>query len=63
MLIVETSEGRIVLQPVEARPRRPDWMKELYEAFEPVREALKDVPELEINRAIDAAIREVRSRK
>jgi hypothetical protein len=35
----------------------------MYELFAPVRESLKDVPEEEINAAIDAAVKEVRARE
>jgi hypothetical protein len=40
-----------------------EWLREMYELFAPVRESLKDVPEEEINAAIDAAVKEVRARK
>lgn len=36
-------------------------LKELYDAFAPVREQLKDISEEEINAAIDATIAEVRA--
>ena len=62
MLALELADGKLTLEPVEARPKRADWVKDLYELFAPVREALKDVPEEEINKAIDEAVEEVRAR-
>ncbi len=54
-----TLEGRkLVMRP---QPN-PNWFRELYDVFAPVREALKHVPEQKINDVIDAAVKEVRSR-
>jgi AbrB family looped-hinge helix DNA binding protein len=63
MLSVELVDGKVQVESVDARPRRADWVKDLYDLFEPVREALKDVPEQEINEAIDEAVEEIRARK
>ena len=65
MLSITLADGKLEVEPVRVAPKtvRADWVKELYEAYAPVREALKEVPEDEINAAIDEAVREVRARK
>jgi AbrB family looped-hinge helix DNA binding protein len=51
------------IRPTEAAAGSP-WLKELYDYFAPVRQEAKDegFTEDEINTAIDAAVRAVRSR-
>ncbi len=65
LLAIDFVEGKLLLEPVKVTPKRKGspWAKELYELYAPVRESLRGVPEEEINRAIDDAVREVRVRK
>jgi AbrB family looped-hinge helix DNA binding protein len=61
MLRVSFDGDRLQIEPVDAKPRvGSPWLKEMYEAFAPVRESLKGYSEEEINDAIDDALREVR---
>lgn len=64
MLAFDLNDGKLTVETVDVteRTRGSPWLKELYELFEPVREALKDVPEDEINKWIDEAVAEVRAR-
>ena len=64
MLSVDVVDGRLQIEAVRVTPKLSanEWLKDLYDLFAPVRESLKDVPEDEINREIDEAIAEVRSR-
>ena len=63
LLSVTLENGKLEIEPVRAEGRvGSPWLKEMYDLFAPVREALKDVPEGEINRAIDDALREVRDK-
>ncbi len=59
------ANGTLTLQPVETKPKGSEWLRELYEAFAPVRqEAIdKGYTEDEINEWIDEAIREVRAER
>jgi AbrB family looped-hinge helix DNA binding protein len=64
MVAFELKDGKLSVEPVgliQAGQGSP-WLEELYAIFEPVREALKDVPEEEINKWIDEAVAEVRAR-
>ncbi|MEZ4505269.1 MAG: hypothetical protein R2848_05200 [Thermomicrobiales bacterium] len=63
MEVTLTERGDLTLHPVETRPRGSEWLRELYEAFAPVRqEAIdKGYTEEEINEWIDEAVREVRA--
>ncbi|MEZ4530658.1 MAG: AbrB/MazE/SpoVT family DNA-binding domain-containing protein [Thermomicrobiales bacterium] len=63
MEVTLTERGDLTLHPVETRPRGSSWLRELYEAFAPVRqEAIdKGYTEEEINEWIDEAVREVRA--
>ncbi len=65
MLSISLSEGKLEVEPVRMQPKATGspWAKKLYELYAPVRESLKDVPDAEINEAIDEALKEVRSRK
>jgi AbrB family looped-hinge helix DNA binding protein len=64
LLSVTLENGKLEIEPVRVRSKiGSPWLKEMYELFAPVREALKDVPEEEINKAIDDAVREVRARQ
>ncbi len=64
LLSVTLENGKLEIEPVRVeRKVGSPWLKEMYELFAPVREALKDVPEEEINQAIDDAVREVRARQ
>jgi AbrB family looped-hinge helix DNA binding protein len=62
LLSVTLENGKLEIEPVRVQMGNPYWAKELYELLEPVRESLKDVPEEEINQAIDEAVEEVRAR-
>lgn len=55
LLEVELVGRKFTIEPVRTA-KRADWVKDLYDLFAPVREALKDVPEEEINKAIDEAV-------
>lgn len=65
MLAFDLDNGKLTVETVDVteRARGSPWLRELYELFEPVREALKDVPEDEINKWIDEAVAEVRARQ
>lgn len=61
-----TLEGdELHLQKVELKETRPGspWLRDLYEAFAPVRQDLAGYEEGEIDQSIDRAIREVRRSK
>ncbi len=62
---ISLSEGKLEIEPVRVEPKvkRSPWVRELYELYAPARKGLKDVPEEEINKAIDEAVKEVRSRR
>jgi AbrB family looped-hinge helix DNA binding protein len=63
LLALDLEGNTLTVAPVDVRKREGSpWLKELYDMFEPVRDALKDVPEEEINKWIDEAIAEVRAR-
>lgn len=64
LLEVNLSEGILQVRRVKTGPKEGSpWLLELYNAFAPVRESLKDLSEQEINDAIDEALREVRASK
>ncbi len=65
LLSVSLSEGKLEIEPVRVEPKvkGSPWARELYELYAPVREGLKDVSEQEINKAIDEAVKEVRSQR
>ena len=63
MLRVSLEEGALRIEPAEARSRTGSpWLKELYDAFAPVRKSLEGYSEEEINDAIDDAVKSVRAR-
>ena len=63
LLAVTLEDGKLEIEPVRlTKAKGSPWFKELYDLYAPVRESLKDVPEEEINAAIDAAVKEVRAR-
>ncbi len=63
LLSVTLEDGKLEIEPVRVqRGNGSRWFRALYDLYAPVREALKDVPEEEINAAIDAAVKEVRAR-
>ena len=64
LLSVSIVGDKIEIEPVRvaARAGRPDWARELYELYAPVRKKLESKSEDEINAAIDEAVKEVRSR-
>ena len=65
MLSISLGDGKLEVEPVRVEPKvkGSPWAKELYEIYGPVRTGLKDIPEEEINEAIDEAVEEVRARK
>ena len=65
MLSISLGDGKLEVEPVRVEPKvkGSPWAKELYELYAPVRAGLKDIPEEEINEAINEAVREVRTRK
>ena len=60
-----TRDGELHLRPVDAaeRPGGSEWLKELYELFEPVRREVEasDLADEEIYALIDEAVAEVRA--
>ncbi|TXH13759.1 MAG: hypothetical protein E6R00_09845 [Gammaproteobacteria bacterium] len=60
-----TESGDLAVHPVETKPKGSAWLRELYEAFAPVRQEAVDkgYTEEEINEWIDEAIREVRTER
>ena len=58
-------EGKIEVRPATAKPKvGSPWLKELYELYAPVREALRGRhTEEEINEWIDEAVREARKER
>lgn len=60
--VTMTERGDLTLHPVETRPRGSEWLREVYEAFEPVRQEIleKGMTEEEVDALIDEAFREVR---
>jgi AbrB family looped-hinge helix DNA binding protein len=65
MLSISLGEGKLEVEPVRVEPKTKGspWAKELYELYAPVRKSLKGVSESRINKAIDEAVKETRSRK
>lgn len=65
MLSISLGNGKLEVEPVRVEPKAKGspWAKELYDLYAPVRAGLRDVPEQEINGAIDKAVKEVRARK
>jgi len=63
LLAVTLADGRLEIEPVRVTPKAggSPWAKELYDLFAPVRKSLEGYSEEEVNEAIDAAVREVRS--
>lgn len=63
LLSISLSGGKLEIEPVKVAPRAKgsSWARELYELYAPVRKVLKDVPEEEINEAIEAALEETRA--
>jgi AbrB family looped-hinge helix DNA binding protein len=62
MLRVSLEGQRLVVEAVDAKPRvGSEWLKDLYDLFEPMRESLRGYSEQEINDAIDEAVEEVRT--
>lgn len=63
VLSVSLVGKRLELEAVKVQPRvGSPWLRELYDLFEPVRAGASGKSEEEINRDIDEAIAEVRSR-
>jgi AbrB family looped-hinge helix DNA binding protein len=63
LLSITLEEGKLEIEPVRTAPREQGspWLKELYDLFAPVRQSLEGYSEQEIDDAIDAALKEVRS--
>lgn len=64
MLAISLGDGKLEVEPVRVEPKvkRSSWARELYGLYAPVREGLAEIPEAEVNRAIDQAVKEVRGR-
>jgi AbrB family looped-hinge helix DNA binding protein len=65
LLTVELEGQRLILEPVRPgvhRKTHGERLRELYEAFAPMREAARDMTEDEVNELIDRAVEEVRRR-
>jgi len=64
LLQVTLERGQLRITPVRtsARGTRSAWLQELYEQFAPVRDEARTLSEAEVNDAIDAAVKAVRSK-
>jgi hypothetical protein len=64
MLQVTLDDGGLRITPLRTSRGEPRsaWLQELYEQFAPVREEARALSESEINEAIDAAVKAVRSK-
>lgn len=61
LLQVELRDDRLLISAAEAAPKGSQWLLDLYNAFAPVREAMKDRSEDEINEMIQEAVDEYRA--
>jgi AbrB family looped-hinge helix DNA binding protein len=63
MLSIDMVEGKLQVEPVKvtSKHKGSPWLKDLYDLYSPVRKSLENVPEHEINEAIEEAVREVRA--
>jgi bifunctional DNA-binding transcriptional regulator/antitoxin component of YhaV-PrlF toxin-antitoxin module len=64
LLQVALDDGGLRITPLRTSREEPRsaWLRELYEQFAPVREEARARSESEINDAIDAAVKAVRSK-
>ena len=64
LLQVTLERGQLRITPVRtsARETRSAWLQKLYEQFAPVRDEARTLSEAEVNDAIDAAVKAVRSK-
>jgi AbrB family looped-hinge helix DNA binding protein len=62
LLAVELRDGKLQLEPVKVAPTAPKsaWARELYDAFAPARESLREERPEDVDEAIDRAVREAR---
>ena len=68
VLEVALGNGRLTITPVRSgestpTPEGSPWLRDLYELFAPVREEAQAYSEVEIDAAIDAAVKAVRSKR
>lgn len=63
LLSLTLMDGKLEITPLRLAPKEPNWTKQLYDLFAPVRESLAGYSEDEINEAIDEAVAEVRKAK
>jgi AbrB family looped-hinge helix DNA binding protein len=64
ILELTLAEDRIEIRPLVAKPAAGSgWVRELYERFAPIRAGAEELPEDEIDHAIDDAVNEVRARR
>lgn len=64
LLSMTLKAGKIEVEPVKVAPKAGGsrWARELYQEFAGVRRSLKGRTEADVNRAIDEAVKETRSR-
>jgi AbrB family looped-hinge helix DNA binding protein len=57
--------GEMTLRPVETKPKSSEWLRELYDAFAPVREEIleKGYTEEEVTEWLEQAVAEVRAER
>lgn len=61
---VALEEGKLVIEPVRlTMTMGSPWLKGLYDHLAPVTESVEEVPEENINPAIDATVKKARSRR
>ena len=62
ILSIELTDGKLEIEPVKVSPRDAGslWLRELYDAFAPVRNSLQASTEREINEAIDDTVKAAR---
>ncbi len=65
LLEVTLAGGQLTVRPVEVNPKGSEWLRDLYEIFEPVRQEIREkgYTEEEVNEWVDEAIAEVRAER
>ena len=63
-VVVALEDGKLVIEPARlTMTMGSPWLKGLYDHYAPVPESREEVPEEDINPAIDAAVKKVRLRR
>lgn len=65
LMEVTLADGKLTMVPQETKPKGSEYLRELYEIFEPVRQEIREkgYTEEEVNQWIDEAIAEVRAER